>query len=124
MKRTPLKRKTPLRPKPGARLAHASGKQAERLARYHAMVDGWKGERVCAKCGSWACLEPHHPFGRNGENLFRVILLCHTCHEGCHASPDLAYRLGYLQPEYRGVIRPPDFPTPWKTEHLITDIPT
>jgi hypothetical protein len=115
MKRSYLKRK--------ARLAPASAKQADRLARYHAMVDGWQGRRVCAKCGAKAGLEPHHPWGRGRENLFRVILLCHTCHEGCHASPDVAYRLGWLQPEYRGVIRPPNFPVPWKLEQLITDIP-
>ena len=121
MKRSYLKRKTPLKPKPGARLAPASTKQAARLARYHAMLDGWQGRRVCAKCGHKAGLEPHHPYGRGRENLFRVVLLCHLCHACTHEFPDLAYELGWLQPEYRAFIRPPDFPTPWKPEQLITD---
>lgn len=116
MKRSQIKRKT--------RLATASDKQAERLARYNEMLLNWQGKWACAKCGHKAGLEPHHPFGRGRENLFRVVLLCHACHEGCHAQPDLAYRLGWLTPEYRAVIRPPDFPTPWKPEQLITDIPT
>jgi len=121
MKRTALTRRTPLRPKPSARLAQVSGKQAARLARYHAMVDGWQGRRVCAKCGHRAGLEPHHPWGRGRENLFRVVLLCRLCHAACHEFPDLAFELGWLQPEYRGVIRPPNFPVPWKPEQLITD---
>jgi len=107
MKRSPLKR--------------SSDKQAARLARMHAMVDGWQGRRVCAKCGHGAGLEPHHPWGRGRENLFRVVLLCRLCHAACHEFPDLAFELGWLQPEYRGVIRPPNFPVPWKPEQLITD---
>lgn len=128
MKRTPLRRKTPLKakPKPGKprpRLAQASAKQAERLARYHAMVDGWQGPRCCAKCGHKKGLEPHHPFGRGGDNLFRVVLLCRLCHAWVHEFPHSAYFLGWLQPEYRNVIRPDKFPTPWKPHQLITDIP-
>lgn len=125
MKRTPLKRKTPLKakPKPGkprARLAGASAKQADRLARYHAMVDGWKGPKCCAKCGHKKGLEPHHPFGRGRENLFKVVLLCRLCHACTHEFPDLAYSLGWLQPEYRGVCRPDGFPVPWKPTQLIS----
>jgi hypothetical protein len=116
MKRSYLKRKT--------RLAPASGKQAERLERYGAMINGWQGRRVCAKCGHKAGLEHHHPYGRGRENLFRVVLLCYACHRGCHTQADLAYSLGWLQPEYRGFIRSPNFPTPWKSDQLITDIPT
>lgn len=127
MKRTPLRRKTPLkaRPKPGPakprpKLAYASAKQAERLARYHAMVDGWQGPRCCAKCGHKKGLEPHHPFGRGKDNLFRVVLLCHLCHAWTHEFPDLAYSMGWLQPEYRGIRRPEGFPVPWKPTQLIS----
>jgi len=137
MKRTALIRRTPLRAKPGARLAHASDKRAERLARYKAMLDGWQGRRGCAKCGHRAglephhpcakCghragLEPHHPYGRGRENLFRVVLLCHLCHACTHEFSDTAYELGWLQPEYRNVLRPPNFPVPWLPKSLITDI--
>ncbi len=104
-------------------LRNTSAKQKARLERYHAMLQSWPGKRVCSKCGHTVGLEPHHPWGRGRENLFRVVLLCHACHEGCHAQPDQAYAFGWLQPEYRGVIHPPDFPTPWKPEQLITDIP-
>lgn len=121
MKRTALTRRTPFRAKPGARLAQASDKQAERLARYNEMLLNWQGRWGCSKCGAKAGLEPHHPFGRGRENLFRVVLLCHLCHACTHEFPDLAYELGWLQPEYRGVIRPPNFPVPWKPEQLITD---
>lgn len=124
MKRTPLRRKTPLKAKPGPakprpRLAHASAKQTERLARYHGMVERWQGPRCCAKCGHKKGLEPHHPFGRGKDNLFRVVLLCHCCHAWTHEFPDLAYSLGWLQPEYRGVRRPEGFPVPWKPTQLI-----
>lgn len=126
MKRSALTRRTPLRPKPGARLAPASGKQAARLVRYKTMLDGWQGRRVCAFCGThahFAKLEPHHPFGRGGDNLFRVVLLCSGHHHWVHEHSDRAYELGWLTPEYKGKIRPPDFPVPWKPEQLITDIP-
>ena len=126
MKRSYLKRK--------ARLAPASAKQAERLARYKAMLADWQGRRVCAFCGlhsrvrfgnALLCtLEPHHPYGRGGENLFKVVLLCSSHHHWVHAYPDQAFTLGWLTPEYRGTIRPPNFPVPWKPEQLITDIPT
>jgi hypothetical protein len=127
MKRTPLRRKTPLKakPKPGKprpRLAQASAKQAERLARYHAMVDGWQGPKCCAKCGHKQGLEPHHPFGRGRDNLFKVVLLCLLCHAWVHEMPDMAYGMGWLQPEYRGLM-PRPHPIPWKPSHLITDIP-
>lgn len=125
MKRTPLRRKTPLRPKPGpakprARLAPASAKQAGRLARYKAMLAAWQGRRVCAKCGHRKDLEPHHPFGRGGENLFKVVLLCRLCHACAHEFPDLAYSQGWLQPEYRSMPRPEGFPVPWRAEDLIS----
>jgi hypothetical protein len=119
MKRNYLKRK--------ARLAPASTKQAARLAHYHAMVDSWEGRRVCAFCGLHAdfCkLEPHHPHGRGGDNLFRVVLLCSSHHHWVHAYPDRAYELGWLQPEYRGTIRPPNFPVPWQAHQMITDTQT
>lgn len=132
MKRTPLRRKTPLKakPKPGPakprpRLAHASAKQAERLARYHAMVDAWQGPRCCAFCGlhqNFTVLEPHHPFGRGGNNLFKVVLLCSGHHRWVHSYPDNAFAQGWLQPEYRG-LTPRPHPIPWKPSHLITDIP-
>jgi len=115
MKRSQIKRKT--------RLAPASVKQAERLARYNEMLLNWQGRWVCAKCGHGTGLEPHHPFGRGRENLFRVVLLCHLCHACTHEFPDLAYELGWLTPEYKGKIRPPDFPVPWQAHQLITDIP-
>ncbi len=127
MKRTALTRRQPLRAKPGARLAPSSAKQAARLARYKAMLADWQGVRRCAWCGEcddFVKLEPHHPFGRSGDNLFRVILLTPTYHRWIHEYPDRAYELGWLQPEYRGVIRPPNFPVPWSPESLITDIPT
>lgn len=124
MKRSPLKRKTPLKSKPGARLAHASTKQAARLTRYHNMVDSWPHRRTCAFCGigsNFAKLEPHHPYGRGSDNLYRVILLCSSHHQWVHEHPSRAYALGWLQPEYRGVSRPPDFPTPWHPDYLITE---
>lgn len=124
MKRTPLRRKTPLRAKakPRARLAHASDKQAERLARYKAMLAAWAGPTVCAKCLRKPGVEPHHPFGRGKENLFKVVLLCSCCHDGVHAFADIAFEAGWLQREYRGLPAGPH-PTPWKAEHFITITP-
>lgn len=127
MKRTPLRRKTPLRAssnssKPRPRLASASTKQATRLQAYRQMLADWQGRqgrRVCAACGTAEGLEAHHPFGRGGDNLFKVVLLCHACHSNVHAHPDLAYSQGWLQPEYRAVRRPDGFPTPWRAGELI-----
>lgn len=107
-------------------LSSTSAKQKVRLQRYYTMIQNWQGRRVCAFCGLHAdfCkLEPHHPYGRGGENLFKVVLLCSSHHHWVHAYPDRAYELGWLQPEYRGTIRPPDFPVPWKPEQLITPCP-
>ncbi len=68
----------------------------------------------CARCKkSGVGLEPHHPMGRSGQNLFCVIGLCHDCHEWVHGSPNSALAEGWLQPEYRGLKSDPSYPKPW-----------
>lgn len=127
MKRTPLRRKRPLRAKPGppkprARLAPASAKQAARLEAYRAMVAEARqaGRDACAKCPAKKQTDFHHPWGRGKDNLFRGIFLCRPCHDAIHASPNEALSLGWLQPAYRGQDQASrDWPRPWEAGALI-----
>jgi len=50
----------------------------------------------CEKCGALGT-DPHHIFGRVGENLWnanKIIFLCHACHDEAHA--DLGESRVYL----------------------------
>ena len=69
----------------------------------------------CERCKKHKAgdLQPHHTHGRSGDNLFKVIPLCSTCHQWTHDHPDTAYALGWLQPEYRAVQRQPNHPQPF-----------
>jgi hypothetical protein len=70
----------------------------------------------CSRCrvlSTFSKMDPHHPYGRHGDNLFKVIPMCRTCHTWTHEHPNSAYDLGYLQPEYRGLKPDPDHPKPF-----------
>jgi hypothetical protein len=70
----------------------------------------------CARCNvsaQFAKMDPHHPYGRHGDNLFKVIPMCRTCHTWTHEHPNMAFDLGFLQPEYRGLKPDPNHPKPF-----------
>lgn len=119
MKRSTLVRKTPLK---RTSIRRASDKQRGRLAIYRIMLAAARQEVApCEKCRvifPWGHLEPHHPFGRGGENLFKVVMVCKPCHSGIHAHANDAFAAGWLQPEYRHRPHDPSHPRPWK--NLIT----
>lgn len=107
---TPPKR-TSLRP--------VSRKRAASLVAYRAMLTGARTERApCELCRAdlpWEALEPHHPFGRHGANLLRVVMLCHRCHhERIHGQPAWAHAAGWLQPEFSRKQPDPTRPRPWQ----------
>ena len=121
MKRSPLKRST--KPLKRSKLAPRSKKQATRIERYKAMLK--KHARpvwTCQKSGAKVpaeFIDFHHPYGRTGNNLFKVVALSRDAHDRIHSHPDEAYAQGWLQPEYRGNINNGNHPVPW--DELITE---
>lgn len=100
--------------KPRQSIARVSKKNAARDREYREWVAiAMHGVRRCAKCRHHKGLEPHHAFGRTADNLFKVVPLCRLCHAWCHEFPNMAFEQGWLQPEYRGVIRQPNHPQPF-----------
>jgi len=132
MKRTPLKRKTPLRrgnvatkvcrgvqndSKPRkikVRLATVSKARKVQLELYFAATKAAKeADHRCQRCFCVSeALDAHHPYGRSGSWLHHFILLCRPCHEWVHENSNEAYAEGWLQPEYKGYVRT-QHKTPW-----------
>lgn len=106
-----------VKPKPRSRIKPVAKRKQSRDAEYRKWVERAMGKVIrCERCHfgrGFARLEPHHPFGRQGENLFKVTPLCSICHAWCHETPNTAYVAGWLQPEYRGVQRQPGHPQPF-----------
>ena len=101
--------------KPGHALRKVAKKNATRMQKYTAWIKrAMHDKHRCQACGTPnQALEPHHPYGRSGENLFKVVEVCTHCHAGFHRYPNLSYAEGWLQPEYKGVVRQPDHPQPF-----------
>lgn len=96
MKRTALKRKTPLRPMSAKKKAmQPSYRKAYRDAMYAQLEE--KGNTYCEKCLSASMVEPHHTQGRIGENLLIFKLLCGPCHDFIHSNPKIARSEGWLK---------------------------
>lgn len=91
--------------KPRQSLRKVGKKLQPKRARYVAWIaEAMKSVDRCGKCGSaHSGLEPHHPYGRSNDNLFKVVAICHACHEWIHANPNEAMDSGWLQPEIRGL---------------------
>lgn len=106
MKRTPLRRLTPLR---GGRpldrttpLARRSKRQAKRDQAY-AVVRVQALIRDGGRCQRYGCCaeatDVHHRRGRVGADLTDLELLvslCRACHDEVHANPAWAYRVGLM----------------------------
>lgn len=101
--------------KPRKTLPKVSHRNASRMSRYRAWIKiAMYGLHRCNKCRvPGKALEPHHPYGRSGENLFKVVEVCTDCHADIHRFPNLAYSQGWIQPELKGRVRQPDHPQPF-----------
>ena len=97
MKRTPLKRKTPL--KRGGRLRLVSKKRAKQNKAYSIYRNLYlNNHTACEICGGKAC-EIHHKKGRFGERLNDMqyfMAVCRGCHHWIHTNPQIAYAKDYL----------------------------
>jgi hypothetical protein len=80
MKRTPLKRRIPLKT--------ASKKRALELRRYYELRQGFLTDYpICQGCGRNRSTEVHHTKGRYGRRLNQMeywLALCHWCHSKLH----------------------------------------
>jgi hypothetical protein len=98
MKRTPLRRKTPLQ-RSGIKRHHPHRRvRFEANAVYEAVTRRSRG--ICELCRDVPATEMHHRRMRSagGLDIYDNILhLCGFCHhEAIHANPDWAYRHGLL----------------------------
>jgi len=97
-------------------LRKVSRTHEQRWNRYRGWIKiAMHGLARCERCKKHKAgdLQPHHTHGRSGDNLFKVIPLCSTCHAWVHEFPNEAYAEGWLQPEYRNVQRQPNYPQPF-----------
>ena len=97
MKRSPLKRKTPL--KRGGRLRPVSKKRAKQNKAYSVNREVYLNYHpACEICGSKAC-DIHHKKGRFAERLNDMqyfMAVCRGCHQWIHNNPQQAYAKDYL----------------------------
>ena len=98
MKRTPLKRKTPLR-RSGRKLRPVSIKRAKQNKEYSVLrMEYLNKNPFCSICEKPAC-DIHHKKGRFGERLNNsefFMAVCRGCHEWIHANPQISYAKDYL----------------------------
>lgn len=103
MKRSPLKRKTPL--KRGKRLTPLSKSKKTWVDLYQMRKSEAPLELECADCTApwmkWN-MEAHHPAGRMGVNILRFVWLCPPCHRAIHHKSKWARQTGRLLPEFEG----------------------
>jgi len=97
MKRSPLKRKTPL--KRGGRLRPVSKKRAKQIKEYAKVRQEYLSLNpsceICGKSGT----QIHHKKGRfqerlNDKNFFMSV--CSCCHQWIHNNPQVAYAKDYM----------------------------
>ena len=93
MKRTPLKRKTPLR--------RVSKKQGKALKEYSKLrADFLSKHVVCERCQGRNATDIHHKHSRGtgGElnSVDNFVALCRLCHTEIHANPRQARKDGFL----------------------------
>ena len=98
MKRSPLKRKTPLRR--GGKLRRVSAKRRKQNEVYSDVREKFLGNTpVCQVCQSKMASQVHHRRGRFGDRLNEVeffLAVCFECHIRIHMNPAWAYAKDYL----------------------------
>ena len=79
MKRTPLQRKTRLKPRSAKRAAYMASDERQRGLEHMARVKALP----CVACGAPPPSQAHHVTGdKQPRNDFRTISLCYACHQG------------------------------------------
>lgn len=111
MKKTPLRRKTPLRSKgrgaskPGGqirrtRLKPVSDKRRGQKANYLEGRARFLAENpMCQCCGNASATDCHHKTKKDGARLTdweNIMTVCRDCHSRIHRNPEWAYREGFL----------------------------
>jgi 5-methylcytosine-specific restriction endonuclease McrA len=98
MKRSPLKRKTPL--KRGGKLRKTSSKRRRQNEVYKDVREKFLcNNPVCQVCLFRMSSQVHHRRGRFGDRLNEVeyfLSVCFECHHKIHQNPQWAYRMGYM----------------------------
>lgn len=98
MKRSPLKRKTPL--KRGGRLRPVSKKRAKQNKVYFSLrLKYLYLHPTCEVCKEKKATQIHHKKGRVGERLNDCLYwlgVCFECHNKIHHNPSWAYAKDYL----------------------------
>jgi hypothetical protein len=97
MKRSPLKRKTPL--KRGGRLRPVSKKRAKQNKIYSETRKLYLEKYPFCDCCGKKATQIHHKRGRFQDRLNdteHFMAICHSCHEWIHRNPMEAYAKGYL----------------------------
>lgn len=102
MKRSPLKRTTPLRSRSRLKrtpLKQTSKRQAKALREYRRLRAAYMADHsVCESCGTQPATDLHHKAGR-GANLCRTetfMATCRQCHNAIHSNPSIARIKGHL----------------------------
>lgn len=120
MKRSRLKRRTPLKrgdkPLKKTRLKPQSDTKAAFAKLYAQKKKDAHPFQYCAMCHQGShkdTLEPHHHSGRIGYRILEFVWMCKACHDWVHANGTMARAMGWLQPAFDG--RPDDgtCPKPW-----------
>lgn len=103
MKKSRLKRKTPLKRGKSqlkrSRLRRRSKKRRKQEAQYRRKRKEWLEGRPCAICGFWEATDVHHMDGRENERLLdesKWLAVCRGCHQRIHHHPEWARKNGYL----------------------------
>lgn len=98
MRRSPLKRSTPLRTNSRRRHSPRRSERFDARAVYEAVTRRSRG--ICELCRDAPATEMHHRRMRSAGGLDlsdNILHLCYWCHhEAIHANPDWAYRHGLL----------------------------
>jgi len=109
MKRSPLKRYTPL--KSGGRLRNASAKRQRDYNKYGKEKKAYLAlHPQCERCKTKKATDIHHKAGRVGDWLCRYeyfAALCRECHDWIHHNGKEARKQGWIidtfrLPQYRG----------------------
>lgn len=72
---------------------------SDRTEQYHAMKRSDANVQWCAWCGmagAKTSMEPHHPAGRWGDDIFNYVWVHKHCHREIHQSPAAARDRGLL----------------------------
>jgi hypothetical protein len=98
MKRSPLKRKTPL--KRGGKLRRVSAKRKGQNEVYKDVREKFlTNNPICQVCRCKMASQVHHRRGRFGDRLNEVeffLAVCFECHHEIHHNPAWAYERGYM----------------------------